>query len=187
MVALTFFLNAAILSALAPAARSIVSPEPANAANEGECKKVFDASDKAYDLPHHIYWTTTSAAIHGGQPDPGESISTGTTRYILYKGKWRKDPLSLEQARKNDRENREESKIISCHFLRTEMLSGDLAEVYSLRTEHDDNVQDMTAWISKGRGVMLRSESDIETAGDAKNKIHFSARYEYSNVHAPQL
>jgi hypothetical protein len=77
--------------------------------------------------------------------------------------------------------------LSTCHYLRDEIVGGEAAQVYSMRTEVDGSINDHTIWISKSRGLYLRQESDISVSGSESDKRHISTRYEYTNVHAPQM
>jgi hypothetical protein len=157
-----------------------------SAPSEGECKYVYDAGEKVFDVDHHVYTTKIGKYIDGGKPRAGEMISIGSTRYVNYQGKWQKSPLDKEEGKKLVQENRKNNKS-TCHYLRDELVGADAAQVYSMRTEADGSINDHTVWISKSRGVYLRQESDISVNGTDSDKFHISMRYEYANVHAPAM
>jgi hypothetical protein len=156
------------------------------AGSEGDCKYVYDAGEKVFDVDHHVYTTQTGKYINGGKPKTGEMILSGRNRYLLYNGKWQKSPLDIEEGKKLAQENRKNNKS-TCHYLRDELVGGDAAQVYSMRTDLDGSINDHTIWISKSRGLYLRQESDISVNGTESDKFHISTRYEYTNVYAPAI
>jgi len=167
-------------------AAGVVLVSPTAAGSEGDCKYVYDAGEKVFDVDHHVYTTQTGKYINGGKPKTGEMILAGRNRYLLYNGKWQKSPLDIEEGKKLAQENRKNNKS-TCHYLRDELVGGDAAQVYSMRTDLDGSNNDHTIWISKSRGLYLRQESDISVNGTESDKFHISTRYEYTNVHAPQM
>jgi hypothetical protein len=70
----------------------------------------------------------------------------------------------------------------ACQVIRSEAVKGEAATVYSLRRDVQGSKEDSQIWISKANGMALRAEQDIDMGG---GKEHRSARFEYSNVHAP--
>jgi hypothetical protein len=157
-----------------------------SAPSEGDCKYVYDTGEKVFDVDHHVYSTQTGKSIDGGKPRVSETIMVGSNRYLNYKGKWMKSPLDKEEGRKLTQENRKNNKS-TCHYLRDELVGAEAAQVYSMRTDVDGSINDHTIWISKSRGMYLRQESDISVNGTDSDKFHISMRYEYTNVHAPQM
>jgi hypothetical protein len=93
--------------------------------------------------------------------------------------------MTPQQVMKKEEENRKNSKS-TCRYLKDESVSGETAAVYSTRSETGDIKSDGQIWISKGRGLPLRQEFDIDSGGSG-GKYHHSARYEYGNVQPRQL
>jgi hypothetical protein len=83
-----------------------------------------------------------------------------------------------------EQENRKNVKNASCRHVRDEIVNGEPAGVFSAHAETDDIKSDSLIWISKNKGLVLRQEEDLDAGGD---KSHVSARYEYSNVSAPNV
>ena len=83
---------------------------------------------------------------------------------------------------KQEEENIRDSKS-TCRHVRDEMVNGEAAALYMGHSENDGVKSDAQTWISKSRGLPLKTEEDIDT-GDG-DKRHMSIRYEYSNVRAP--
>jgi hypothetical protein len=154
--------------------------------SEGDCKYVYDSGEKVFTVDHHVYSVETGKHVNGGKPRAGEMILAGGNRYVNYMGKWQKSPLDLEEGKKLAQEQRRKAKS-TCHYLRDESVGAETAQVYSMRTEVDEDVSDHTIWISKSRGLYLRQESDMGVTGGDTDKFHISARYEYTNVHTPQM
>lgn len=64
------------------------------------------------------------------------------------------------------------------------MFDGEAAMVYTMHSETEDSKDDAQMWISRATGFPLREEMDVDVGG-AADKDHFSARFEYSNIHPP--
>ena len=95
-----------------------------------------------------------------------------------------KDPDYGAADTTREQENRKNVKNASCRHVRDEIVNGEPAGVFSAQTETDDIKSDSLIWISKNKGLVLRQEEDLDAGGD---KSHVSARYEYSNVSAPNV
>jgi hypothetical protein len=168
------------------------APEPSRIAwswvavpgGTSDCKVVNDAGDKNIVTNHHAWFTQTGAGSTG-KPISGESITVNGTRYTLSLGKWRQSLISVKDELEQAEENRKEAKDVSCQYLRDEAAGGESAQVYSYHANHDGAIADITLWISKSSHLLLREEIDI--ALEAHSKMHTSERFEYTNVHAPQI
>jgi len=152
---------------------------PARAADNG-CKTVFDAMSKVLVTPTHIYNTET-AAFRKNKPMTNEGIYFGGAIYVLVGGKWRRSPMDAAAIAKQEAENRRTGKY-SCRYLRDEVVHGEAAAVYASHSENEGTKADATTWISKSRGLPLRTEEDF---GDQTSANHISIRYDYSGVHPP--
>jgi hypothetical protein len=154
-------------------------PEPA------ECRLVFEATDKLLAIPHHVYLTETASSTNG-KPRQTELIFVGGVFYVRVSGKWTKSPLTAEQNRAQEQENRKNATNESCRHLRDEAVGGESAAVYTAHAENEGTVADTQVWISKSRGLILKQEEDFGEAG-AKDRTHMSIRYEYGNIQAPRM
>lgn len=154
-------------------------PEPA------ECRLVFEATDKLLAIPHHLY-VTEIASFTNGKPRQSELIFVGGVSYVLDSGKWSKSPLTVEQKRAQEQENRKNATNESCRHLRDEAVGGESAALYAAHAENEGTVADTQVWISKSRGLILKQEEDFGEAG-AKDRTHVSVRYEYGNIQAPRI
>lgn len=141
------------------------------------CQPVDDAMKKIYTTPSHLY-TTISGSLKN------ELIYAGGVIYENVHGKWGRSEVTLQQLMKLEDNNRRNSKM-SCRYLRDEPVNSEIAAVYSTHTERSDMgiKSDGQFWISKGKGLPLRHEEDIDQGG--RTKMHASTRYEYTNVHPP--
>lgn len=143
-------------------------------AAQDDCKFVMDATIKAFDIPTHAY----IAMNIGGKPDTGESIFAGGLIYAKYNGKWSAGGTTQEMkaiAEKNRKTNKS-----TCHYLKDELVNGEMAAVYSSHEASPKSTSDSKIWISKAKGLLLRSEIDLDGG-----KSHISTRYEYGNVKPP--
>ena len=153
---------------------------------QGDCNTIFDADDKMLSTDHRSF-STRSSAKPGANSETNESVSVAGVIYINVKGVWHKSPMTVAQLRQQKAENRKDAKNVSCHYVRDESVNGEAARVFSAHSENEDDKSDATVWISKSRGLPLRQEQDIDTGGDAAGKMHYSVRYEYTNVSAPPV
>lgn len=143
-------------------------------AAQDDCKAILDAGSKLDNTPAHVYVTMKI----GGETTSGETIYAAGSIYGKINGKWMvtesiKDAEQLKQD--NLRKNKDK---VTCRYLKDELVNGEMAAVYSSHDEGPKAKIDMQAWISKAKGLLLRMETDVD-------KVHTSARYEYTNVKPP--
>jgi hypothetical protein len=150
---------------------------------QSECKAAFEANDKLLTTPHHGF-TTRSAVSKGDKPEPMENIFVGGVYYVQIRGKWVKSPMTAEQMKQQQEENRKNAKNVSCKHVRDEVVNGEAAAVYKVHSETEDTKSDSLIWISNAKGLILREEEDLDAGGD---KMHIVTRFEYSNVTAPKV
>ncbi|MGH9544108.1 MAG: hypothetical protein ACRD23_02725 [Terriglobales bacterium] len=149
------------------------------------CKVLFDASDKLIMTPHHGYTNHVTQMKNGKQiSSAGEDVSVGGVIYVKVEDAWRKSPMTVPDWLKQEHENRENSKNVSCQHLRDEGVNGEAAGVYTVHAETEDLKSDGTVWISRSRGVILRQDYDADMDGD---KSHTTIRYEYANISPPAV
>ncbi len=152
---------------------------------QGDCKMLYDATDKLYSAPNHAY----SSQISGSKAAPvtrtQEAIQIDGVIYILMNGAWKKSPMTSAGMQAQIVENRKNAKNVSCKYSRDESVNGEAAAVYIAHSETDAGKADATIWISKSRGLILRQEEDLDM-GDP-DKMHISIRYDYSGVKAPAV
>jgi hypothetical protein len=84
-----------------------------------------------------------------------------------------------KEMRENAGKNRQNNKT-TCHYLKDEPVNGEIAAAYSMHDTSSTSASDSKIWISKSKGLPLRSDTQFE--GD-KNSV--SIRYEYGNVKPP--
>jgi hypothetical protein len=72
----------------------------------------------------------------------------------------------------------------TCQFLRNESVNGDPAMLFSVHREYGEVKEDGQMWVSRGTGLLLRVEEDVDNRGN-KVKDHRSTRFEYGDVRAP--
>jgi hypothetical protein len=151
---------------------------PAHAANA--CQPVFDALTKVATTPSHSY--TTSIAVNGGKTE-AETIFANGQKYIQVHGKWMHLPVTSQDVLEQEKEKEEHGKS-NCQLLRSESVNGEAATLYSMHREYDEVTEDAQMWISKGSGLPLRAEEDVDNRGNRK-KEHRSTRFDYGNVKPP--
>jgi hypothetical protein len=155
-------------------------------AQGSNCATEFAASAKMLDVPYHMYMidsAKTDAALHGGKPTVGEVISAGGEMYVLARGKWVKSPVSIAELKKDHQDNSDSTKA-TCSHLRDESVNGEPAAVWRSHIVNAMATIDSDVWISKSRGVVLKSNS-LTDVGGPLGKSRSIARYEYTNVRPP--
>ena len=143
-------------------------------AAQDNCKLVLDAGIKVFDTPTHLYLTMNV----NGKPETVESIYIGGLIYTKYNGKWSAGTPNKEM--KEVAETHRQTNKTTCQYLKDEPVSGEMAAAYSVHDASPKSVSDSKIWISKSKGLPLRTDTQFE--GD-KNSI--SMRFEYSNVKPP--
>jgi hypothetical protein len=158
---------------------SVFAPPRMRAADS--CQPVFDALTKIVTTPSHSY--TTSTAANGGKARATETIMTQGKKYIRVNGKWMTTPVTTADVLEQEKE-REKNGKATCQLVRSELVGGEPASVYSMHREGDGVTEDEQLWISKATGLALRAEQDVDMGGQI-GKEHRSARFEYGNVAPP--
>lgn len=143
-------------------------------AAQGDCRLVFDATSKVFGTPAHLYVTTNI----GGKSQSMEEIYAAGAIYVNVAGKWSAGQMTTQDMKAMEQKNIKTNKS-TCRYLHDEPAYGEVAAVYSVHEEGPTSKSDSQVWISKAKGLPLRSEVDL---GD---KNHVSTRYEYGNVKAP--
>jgi hypothetical protein len=172
--------NRRLLAALAALMVACCISTPAVAAADATCQPMFDAATKIFAVPTHSY---TAETLPGGKTRNAEAIYTNNAIYIFYNGKWVRSRATPQDMLKQEQENIQNAKT-SCRHVRDEVVNGETAALYMTHAENEDVKSDAQTWISKSRGLPLKTEEDLDT-GDGDKK-HMSIRYEYSNVRPPQ-
>ena len=144
------------------------------------CQAVFDALTKVATTPSHTY---TISALNGGKPIEAETIFAGGQKYIRVRGKWIRLPVTSLDVLEQEKEKEEKGKS-SCQLLRSEPVNGEAAMLYSVHREYEGVKEDGQMWISRGSGLLLRVEEDVDNRG-SKKKEHQSTRFEYGNIRPP--
>ena len=144
------------------------------------CQPVFDALTKAATTPSHSY--TTNTAVNGSKAE-SETIIANGQKYIRVRGKWMRIPVTSQDMLEQEKEEEEHGKS-TCQLLRSESVNGEAATLYSFHREYEEVTEDEQIWISKGTGLPLRAEADVDSRGK-HIKEHASTRLEYGNVKPP--
>jgi hypothetical protein len=158
-------------------------------AAQSGCQVVDDAMNKVMTVPTHIYNAMSPILSNGTTPRASdtihnETIYVGGSAYAKVSGKWSRSEWTLQRIMKQEQENRQQSKF-TCRYLHDESVNGEPAAVYSTHSERADPEakSDGQIWISKGKGLPLRHEMDVDAGSGIKD--HHSVRYEYTNVQPP--
>ena len=153
----------------------------ASAHGADSCQPVFDALMKVATTPSHSY--TTSTGVNGGTPTEAETIFANGQKYIRAGGKWMRIPVTSQDVVEQEKEKQQHG-TSTCQFLRNESVNGDPAMLFSVHREYEEVKEDGKMWVSRGTGLLLRVEEDVDNRGN-KVKDHRSTRFEYGNVRPP--
>jgi hypothetical protein len=153
----------------------------ASAQGGDSCQPVFDALTKVATTPSHSY--TTNTGVNGGTPAEAETIFANGQKYIRARGKWMRIPVTSQEVVEEEKEKQQHG-TSTCQFLRNESVNGDTAMLFSVQREYEEVKEDGKMWVSRGTGLLLRVEEDVDNRGN-KVKEHRSTRFEYENVQAP--
>ena len=141
-------------------------------AAQDDCKLVLDPMTRFYDTPTHVY----IAMNMSGKPQTAESIYASGLVYTKYDGKWSAG-MTTKELKEMSEKNRQNNKT-TCRYLKDEPVNGEMAAVYSVHDVSPKTTSESKVWISKAKGLPLRSDTDMEGS-------HISTRYEYGNVKPP--
>jgi hypothetical protein len=170
-----------LLNAIFPVLLGSMLAMPALAMDPG-CQPVADANTRMLTTPTHIS-TTTTAAYTGGKSRNTESIYAGNAVYVNAGGKWSRSKMTPQEMLKMEQENRGAKKG-TCRYVRDESVNGEAAALYAESSDTEDGKTNAPTWISKSRGVPLRTEIDMDVGG-SMGKSHMSMHYDYANVQPP--
>lgn len=92
-------------------------------------------------------------------------------------------PVTAQEVSQQEKEKQEHGKS-TCQLLRSESVNGEAAMLYSVHREYEGVTENGQMWVSRGSGLLLRAEADVENGGN-KAKEHRSSRFEYGNVKPP--
>ena len=146
---------------------------------QAACQPLFDALSKVITTPSHSYATQTTK----GKSIISETIYTHDKGYNRVDGKWMSGPEPKEVL-EHEAENRKRG-TVSCQVLREEFVNGQPATVYSVHRKTQHVTYDGQMWISKGAGLPLRQEMEMDVDVGNVGKSHVSTRYEYGNIQPP--
>jgi hypothetical protein len=169
------------VSALFVVALTAAIPVQPQAHAADSCQPVFDALTKVATTPSHSY--TTSTAVNGGKATEGETIFVNGQKYIRARGKWMRIPVTSQDVLEQEKEKQQHGKS-TCQFLRSESVNGEAAMLFSMHREYEEVKEDAQMLVSKGTGLLLRVEEDVDNRGN-KIKEHRSTRFEYGNIRPP--
>jgi hypothetical protein len=139
-------------------------------AQDASCKAVVDAEVLAMRTPHHVI----STDVHGSRSTVTEEIYVPSGVFWASNGTWHKARGSMQESARDTMDSNRE--LRDCHRIVDEVVDGQPATKYAFHNHASGG--DDTVWISKGSGLVLKTESLIEDR-------HISSRYSYSNIQAP--
>ena len=148
------------------------------------CRPLIEAQRKEIMTPHHAYQTDSTAAGHTTRVT-GELISTSDATYVLYRGAWRRSPMTPQGALTQFEENLANARKLACRRVGEAGVGGIRAVVYTIHNEADDVRADGRIWVAFSSGLVLRADyQELDSSGGGRRQL--SIRYEYVNVRAPR-
>lgn len=164
----------------------------AAAADGAACRKLSDAMLATSATPYHSASIITfGMAGERGESPPSsrtsETIFTGTTIFVRFgSGNWKELLVPLDKLKELVR--RKAESFTDCQYLDDENLNGIVLSVYAGHSVTQELVTEMKVWISRDRGLLIRSETDVVAnpalEGGPRGR-HISIRYNYENVAVP--
>jgi hypothetical protein len=152
-------------------------------AADSVCQPMINASMKVFTTPVHLYMSKT-AAYTGGKVESSETIYLNNSTYVYLRGKWQRSPITPQGLLEMRKKASALDPNTTCRQVREESVNGEVAVVYSVHRKTPEDQQDTQTWISKTRGLPLRTEIDLDVGGKL-GKSHTNVRYDYTNVQAP--
>jgi len=147
------------------------------------CGPMHDAMLKLYSIPVHVY-STENAAYNGGKVRSSETIYLDHATFVEVNGKWQTSKITQETMREIREKEALKDSNATCGVVREETVNGEAAVLYNVHQNVDEIKIDSQVWISKARGLPLKTEVDMDVGGKF-GKSHRSMRYEYTNVQVP--
>jgi hypothetical protein len=155
-------------------------------AADATCQQLAASINKYATVPTRIVSTASSQA-RGGKEESSETVLVNNAIFIKIGGKWiRSKVTSQEMADPTEDKDAPATAKSTCRYERDEAVNGEMAAVYSEHTDDEGSTVNAQFWISKSKGLPLRSEIDMDVGG-SMGKSHRSSRYEYSNVQPPTM
>jgi len=157
------------------------------------CDPYVAAMVKLAHTPH-LKETTIGAQTGGGHFDlVTKTIFMGDAFYELRKGAWKKTARSGDQ--QEEIFHKAQSRYtVSCHSDGTEMIDGDIADIVSTQgasstVPPEPIATDHRIWISRQSGLPLKEEDriSITNPGGDVSSVETTVKYEYNDVHAPEM
>ncbi len=172
-----------LLHILGAALGGMMLPAPAQGQQiPAACRPLLEAQRKVILTPHHSYQSDGPATGKASRAT-GELISTAEATYVLYRGTWKRSPMTPRAALAQFEENIANARNLACQRVGEESVGGVRAIVYTSHSESEDARADGRIWVGVSSGLVLRSDQDIDSGGG--DRRHLSIRYEYDNVHPP--
>jgi hypothetical protein len=156
------------------------------AADETNCKPLFEAMNRLFNTPSHQYLKQTTAK-GGEKSTDSEIINTGTAMYIMVSGKWHNSNATAAQLQQQEEQNRKNAKVTTCRVVREESVDGVAVTLFSAHTETDYGKSDEQLWVSKTSGLPVREIIDVDVGSDQGGKSRAEIRVVYSGIEAPTV
>ena len=170
-------LTGCTLAALGLATALVIS-NGAVRADEAACQAVLDAVVKQASVPVHQTISIESAAAPG-KPLQSEIIRIGDTMYMQVRGQWTSRPYDSQKAASDARQAMQKAEH-TCTRVRSEVVDGQPAVLYSIQSKTEQGRTDSQSWISTN-GLPLRQHTEMLGAAKGRHDV----RFDYADVKAP--
>jgi hypothetical protein len=106
-------------------------------------------------------------------------IYAAGSMYMKVNGKWSL-ASSIKDLEESEQPPEKATSKDTCRYAKDEPVNGEMATVYTSHSESPKGTIDMQVWISKARGLVLRSDMNSDGGKDI-----VSTRYEYGGIKPP--
>ena len=154
----------------------IVGMFAATGARADDCDAVMTATLTQMNIP---YRATISFSNLNGKPATSEMIYAGGKIYVQMNGAWQLSPMTVQEMTDQMKTNYKTSKH-SCQHVGDDSVGGQAASVYTANFQSPRSHSDNRIWISRSRGVLLKTWAHITEGNQAMTTI-----YEYDNIQPP--
>jgi hypothetical protein len=150
----------------------------ATAAHADDCDTMMTATLAQMQVP---YRATISFSNLNGKPTKSEMVYAGGKIYVQLNGAWQVSPMTVQEMTDHMKTNYKTSKH-SCQHVGDDSVGGQAASVYTASFQSPLSHSDNRIWISRSRGVLLKTWAHIIEGNQTMTTI-----YEYDNIQPPAV
>lgn len=147
-------------------------------ADDAACQAVLEAVIKHAGVPVRQIITIESASSPG-KPIKSEIIRMGDTLYMLVGSQWVARPYDSQKAANDSRQSMQKA-AHTCTHVRSDIVEGKPATLYSVQTKSEQGTSEAEIWIAAD-GLPIRQHTDMQGPSKSRHEV----RFDYTNVTAP--